>query len=145
MNVKAPPRLMFELRDVLRRLSGAGLERIWERTWGVGGPHNKGPVNRALLAELAASLAATPPDADPAVPAGRALHFLVYRRPFWDCNKRTGWSVCVTIMTATGHAQTLTDEAVNDLVVKVENGELSEAETIDAVRRAFRLYRASKR
>lgn len=136
---------MLALQDVLRQLTAENLERIWERTWGVGGPHNKGPVNRELLTKLAASLSATPADVDPAVPAGRALHFLVYRRPFWDCNKRTGWSVCATIMTAVGYAQAISDEAVNDLVLKVENGELTEAETVEAVRRAFRLYRASKR
>ncbi len=136
---------MLALADVLRQLTAENLVQIWERTWGVGGPHNKGPVNRELLAELAASLSTTPSDADPAVPAGHALHFLVYRRPFWDCNQRTGWSVCATVMTAVGYAQAISDEAVNDLVLKVENGELTEAETVDAVRKAFRRYRASMR
>ena len=136
---------MLSLEEVLRRLSAEGVERIWERTWGVGGPHNKGPVNRALLAELAATLAATPPDADPALPAGRALHFLVYRRPFWDCNKRTGWSVCFTIMSATGHALAGSDDAVERLLLDVENGKLTPEQTSEEVRSLFRAYRARRR
>ena len=34
---------------------------------------------------------------------------------------------------------------MNDLVLKVENGDLTEAETVDAVQKAFRSYRASMR
>ena len=38
---------MLELTEVLRRLTPERLEEVWRRTWGVGGPHNQGPVNRA--------------------------------------------------------------------------------------------------
>jgi len=130
------------LEEVLSRLTPERIEEIWQHTWGVGGPHNKGPVNRGMLAELSQALSATPHDAHPSIPAGKALHFLVYRRPFWDCNKRTGWSVCRTIMSAVGYAQAVSDEEVNQLVLDVENGQLNEEETIAAVRRSFRAYRA---
>jgi prophage maintenance system killer protein len=102
-------------------------------------------VNREFLVELSKTLRATPADADPAIPAGRALYFLVFRQPFWDCNKRTGWSVCAMIMTAMGFAQVLPDEQVESLVLQVENGQVDEAETIEGVRRAFRPYRAKRR
>lgn len=136
---------MIELSEVVRRLTPVHLEEVWRRTWGVGGPHNRGPVDRMLLAELSQALQKTLPDAVPWVPAGQALHFIVFRRPFWDCNKRTGWSVCAMIMTAVGYAPLLSDEGVNELVLEVENGQLTEVETIERVRLAFRAYRAKRR
>lgn len=117
--------IMLELTEVLRRLTPERLEEVWRRTWGVGGPHNQGPVNRQLLAELSERLQATSLHADPWFPAGQALHFLVFRRPFWDCNKRTGWSVCALIMTSVGYEQVASDDEVNEFVLQVENGQLT--------------------
>ena len=59
---------MVELRAVLDRLTPERLEEVWRHTWGVGGPHNRGPVNRQLLAELSETLRATPAGTDPVIP-----------------------------------------------------------------------------
>ena len=50
--------------------------------------------------------------------------------------------MCATIMSATGQVQSISNEAVEELVLRVENGELTEAETISEVRKAFSRYRA---
>ena len=133
---------MMELSDVLARLSPDGIVEIWRRTWGIGGPHNRGPIDMGKLEALSQMVQSLPSGTHPSVPAGMALHAITFGRPFWDCNKRTGWSVCATIMSATGHAQSISNEAVEELVLRVENGELTETETISEMRKAFFRYQA---
>ena len=132
----------MELDDVLARLTPDGIVAIWRRTWGVGGPHNRGPISMSKLEALSRAIQSLPSDTHPSVAAGMALHAITFGRPFWDCNKRTGWSVCATIMSATGHTQAISNEAVEELVLKVENGALTEVETIAEVKKAFSRYRA---
>jgi prophage maintenance system killer protein len=74
-----------------------------------------------------------------------ALYAITNGRPFWDCNKRTGWFVCYTIMSSVDYALRLSDGEVELLVLAVEDSRLDEGETIEAVRRAFSHHLASKR
>ncbi len=136
---------MKDISEVLRAFTAERLVELWRSTWGAGGPHNKGPINMTQLEELARGLRATPPGTDPSVPAGRALHAITYGRPFWDCNKRTGWTVCFAIMSAMDYALVAKDEAVERVVLAVENGQLTAEETAAAVAKLFRAYRAKSR
>lgn len=132
----------LSLPEVLRRLTPEGIVELWRKTWGAGGPHNKGPVDMEKLRQLSDKFQGMPPGTPPWVAAGCALHAITYGRPFWDCNKRTGWTVCATIMSAVGYSESVPKETIEQLVLAVENGDLTETETVEAVRKTFSLYRA---
>ena len=69
--------------------------------------------------------------------AGVALHRIVREHPFMDCNHRTGWLLCRTLMRAAGYDVAVSDDEVVSFVKSIDSLGRREEEVREWVRRAF--------
>jgi prophage maintenance system killer protein len=69
--------------------------------------------------------------------AGLALHRVVTTQPFMDCNHRTGWLLCRTLMLVDGYELAIPGDEVVSYVKSIDQEELDEQRVKEWVRAAF--------
>jgi death-on-curing family protein len=69
--------------------------------------------------------------------AGLALYRIVREHPFMDCNHRTGWLLCRTLMHIFGYELAVSGEEVVAFVKSIDADRLEEAQVKEWVRQSF--------
>jgi len=111
----------------------------WSRAFDLGGPHWDRNVRDEGTLDHIATAIAEGIDANHAPPrvAGRALFRMVAFHPFGDCNHRTAWFVCRTLMVKAGARPEVPPNLVAEFVRSIDKLGRSEEEVVDWVRHVF--------
>jgi len=112
---------------------------LWRLTFDLGGPHgtktirDEGTIDWVVSGIQNAGSAGEPIW----VVAGQALHRIVREHPFMECNHRTGWLLCRTLMQADGYHLALPGADVIRFVKSIDADTLDEQTVREWVRQAF--------
>lgn len=112
---------------------------LWELTFDVGGKHHTKKVrDEATVEWVVDCLRRASARGDPTWAIGAmALHHVVREHPFMDCNHRTGWLLCRTLMYEGGYRLALPSVEVVRFVRSIDSLALDEPAVVEWVRRAF--------
>ena len=113
--------------------------RMWRLTFDVGGPHGcKSIRDEGTLEWVADSVRRGMGARDQMWATGGAvLYRVVNGHPFMDCNHRTGWLLCRSLMTEAGYDLAVPSHEVVRFVKSIDTNSLSEQQVQDWVRQSF--------
>jgi prophage maintenance system killer protein len=115
------------------------VKTLWRLTFDLGGAHGAKVVrDEGTIEWIVDGIHTGANDGDPAwTIAGRALHRIVREHPFVDCNHRTGWLVCRTLMQVGGYELALPSVDVVQFVKSIDAESLDEDAVREWVKQAF--------
>lgn len=136
-DAQAPPGTTFS--ELMQFVDHELVRALWSKTFDGFGPHGSRSIrDEATLVwicdrvrEAALSYRA------PHEVAGVALCLIVTKHPFMDCNHRTGWLLCQTIMELAGYELVRPTNEVVDFVRSIDRLDLEEQKVIEWVERSF--------
>lgn len=132
-NPPDPDATRFDMVDT------AFIKSLWRLTFHVGGKHESMSVrDEGTIEWVVDGIHRTGSEGKPMWDvAGVALHRVVREHPFMDCNHRTGWLLCRTLMLVAGYDIAVSrDEAVS-FVKSIDALGRNEEEVREWVRRSF--------
>jgi hypothetical protein len=71
--------------------------------------------------------------------AGSLLHRVVTTKPYWDCNHRTGWSLCSRLMREVGFEPSADLDEAKTFVLSIDKGVRTKDDVVAWVRKNFQL------
>lgn len=123
----------FDMVDV------AFIKSLWQLTFHIGGKHESMLVrDEGTIEWVVDGIHRTGSEGKPAYDvAGVALHRVVREHPFMDCNHRTGWLLCRTLMRVAGYDVAISGDEVVSFVKSIDALGREEQEVREWVRQAF--------
>lgn len=117
----------------------AFVKSLWHLTFDVGGEHTSKSVrDEGTIEWVVDGIRRAGSEGRPVWDlAGVALHRVVREHPFMDCNHRTGWLLCRTLMTAAGYDIAISRDDVVSFVKSIDAIGLNEEEVREWVRSSF--------
>ncbi len=117
----------------------AFIKSLWRLTFHIGGKHESMSVRDEGTIEWVVDGIHRTGAEDRSMydVAAVALHRVVREHPFMDCNHRTGWLLCRTLMRVAGYDVAISGNEVVSFVKSIDSLGRDEQEVREWVRRAF--------
>lgn len=125
--------------DMIQYFDPELIRALWMKTFEGFGPHGSKVVrDEGTLVWISDRIRmASRNGRSPVEVAGVALYLIVAKNPFIDCNHRSGWLVCQTIMELAGFELVRPTNEVVDFVKSIDRLELTENTVIEWVGHSF--------
>jgi len=126
-------------RSSYQSIDSSFIISLWRLTFNVGGKHESYSIRDEGTVEWIAHSVRRAAEAGDSCweVAGMALHRMINAHPFMDCNHRTGWLVCRTLMLVDGYELAIPGDEVVNYLKSIDARQLDEETVKEWVRSAF--------